>query len=236
MGVMVNEAIQSALRQRCEGTEILLIDDGSEDETWYRLKKCQFHRLRLIRNPTNRGLSYCRNLALNESRGRYLCILDADDILSPNKVRDHWQALEKDPEAGMVWGRTVLLRPGKQGIRRELEPGKDFRAGWDLVTPYLLSHSATTWRKDALIRAGGYDPAKILVEAPDLFLKVGDFAQQIYVPRIACFKRVIPTGKFRAELTEEKRQELSRQILQETLVRRFNYRPQEKDQFGLRSP
>ena len=131
----------------------------------------------------------------------------------------------------MAWGRTVVLYPRSAPLSREILPPRTFKPGWDLTTPYLLAHSSTTWRRDALIRAGGYDASKLLVEAPDLFLKVGDFAEQVYVPRIASFKRVLPTGRFRAELTEERKAQLSKKLVEETLARRFGVSPKHKDDF-----
>ena len=81
MGSVVNSAIRSALSQDSDSFEILILDDGSEDDTWMQLE--QFQRksnVRLFRNFRSKGLSAGRNKLLHEARGEFISILDADDL------------------------------------------------------------------------------------------------------------------------------------------------------------
>lgn len=80
----VGEAIESALAQR-EGIEVVVVDDGSTDETSSLLASFA-DRVRIFRQP-NAGPSAARNLGAQQARGEFLAFLDSDDILESGAVR-----------------------------------------------------------------------------------------------------------------------------------------------------
>ncbi|MBI4406000.1 MAG: glycosyltransferase family 2 protein [Deltaproteobacteria bacterium] len=209
-------AIASVFAQTSTHFEYLILDDGSTDGTWDYLKTFQNHpRIRLLRHSTRQGLCVCRNQMLESAQGEYLSILDADDILTPHKVQLHAEILAADPNVGVVWGRSIVT-----GDDSFLLPPEGFEPGWDLLTPYQATHSSTTWRKSALIRAGGYDPRWTHVEAPDLFLKVGDRWKQVFSPAVVTLKRLLRDNEFRTDLANAQSY-FSLQLLQHTLRRRY---------------
>lgn len=221
MGRFIEDAIESALTQEDHSFECLVLDDGSTDGTWEKLLRfARDPRVRLFRHESRKGLSACRNRLLREARGRYLSILDADDTLAPGKIARHAAALDARPEVSVVWGRAILARHDDEGERWTLVPPEGFEPGWDLTMSYQAAHSATTWRKSALERVGGYDPRWALVEAVDLFLKVGDFSEQLFCPALAAFKRIDPQSELRQQVAKEGK-ELSRALLKATLLRRY---------------
>src|SRR5690349_12188340 len=97
----LRDAIESVLAQSYQGAEILLVDDGSTDQTSEIAR--EYPQVRYIRQ-NNRGLSAARNAGLHRSRGRYVVFLDADDRLLPNAL-DTGIALFRDhPDSGFVFG------------------------------------------------------------------------------------------------------------------------------------
>ena len=218
MARYVGAAVESCLGQTSQDWELLVLDDGSTDSTWLLLQEwAGDSRIRLFRHEKCQGLSASRNELLKKARGRWLSILDADDLLFQTKMADHAKVLESRADIGVVWGSSVLLSNGEFTIL----PKAEFRPGWDVITPYQAAHSATTWRKEAVTGAGGYDPSRVLVEAPDLFLKVGDRYRQEYCPRLAALKRVDSNNSFRKQLTPDRRDALSHRLIEETLQRRY---------------
>src|SRR6202007_291490 len=79
----LGEALESALAQSYGSCEVIVVDDGSTDET--AKVAAAFNRIRYL-SQTNRGLAAARNAGLKASAGRYLVFLDADDRLLPDAV------------------------------------------------------------------------------------------------------------------------------------------------------
>jgi glycosyltransferase involved in cell wall biosynthesis len=107
----LREAVESVLGQTYRHWELLLVDDGSTDQS------SGIARLYAERYPAavrylehdgheNRGMSASRNLALRHAAGKYLGILDADDVWLANTLQDQVGILEAHPEAALVYGRV----------------------------------------------------------------------------------------------------------------------------------
>lgn len=101
-GQFVEQAVESVLAQDfpMEKTEILVVDDGSTDDTPQRLAKYG-DRIRYLRKP-NGGQASAFNFGVRESRGEIIALLDADDYWLPEKLQRIMQEFEKNPGAGMV--------------------------------------------------------------------------------------------------------------------------------------
>ncbi|XGV97092.1 MAG: glycosyltransferase family 2 protein [Leptolyngbya sp. BL-A-14] len=79
------ETLQSALNQTWQPLEIILVDDGSTDQSLTIAQSFQSSKLKVIAQP-NRGASAARNRALQEAQGEFVQYLDADDLLAPDKI------------------------------------------------------------------------------------------------------------------------------------------------------
>lgn len=107
----LQEAIESVLAQTYDHWELLLVDDGSTDQsTEIALRYAAQHpgKIRYLEHNGHRNLgkSSSRNLGLRHAKGEYIAFLDHDDIWLPNKLEDQVNILESRPEAGMMYGRT----------------------------------------------------------------------------------------------------------------------------------
>ena len=217
-------ALLSVRNQRSRDFEYLILDDGSSDGTWEYLQSLNFPWLRVLKNDQQQGLTACRNRLLKEARGELISILDGDDMLTPKKVESHALAMV-DSTVGVVYGRAKRLTPSPRGYLIEESHGSDYSPGWDLITPYAAVHSATTWRKSLIRAVGGYDAQWTIVEDSDLFLKVGEKSQQLFIPQYAAIKRIQPNNAFRSTLTPEKIKQLSNAVLKNALQRRYQVVP-----------
>src|SRR5437763_4626430 len=92
----VGAALQSALDQTWPDTEIIVVDDGSNDQT-YAVAKCYESANVKILRQDNRGAAAARNAALRQAQGDFLQYLDADDLLSPDKIREQVLLLQQHP-------------------------------------------------------------------------------------------------------------------------------------------
>ncbi len=101
---LVGAAVESVLAQDYRDVEVLVINDGSTDETASVMAKTYGSNPKVRCIPkANGGVSSARNLGLRESRGEFIAFLDADDVWLPGKLILQLECLRRFPEAGMVW-------------------------------------------------------------------------------------------------------------------------------------
>lgn len=95
-GRYIATAIQSVLQQSESDFELIVVDDSSSDESLSILERIAKtdSRMRLIVNESNRGPSYCRNVGMKKALGKYLCFVDSDDILMPERTRKMKEVLD----------------------------------------------------------------------------------------------------------------------------------------------
>ncbi len=105
------ESIESVLSQTYDGWELLLVDDGSTDESRniaLHYAKQYSGKVRYFDHSgrENRGMSASRNLGIANAKGEYIAFLDADDVWLPHKLEHQVAVLESQPHAAMVYGPT----------------------------------------------------------------------------------------------------------------------------------
>src|SRR4051794_19536973 len=94
-GDFVGMAIGSVLRQTCGDFELIVVDDGSTDDTAERVRRCADARVRLIQQ-TNRGPAAARNTAIRAACGAYVSMLDSDDLWLPSYLESMGRAFENE--------------------------------------------------------------------------------------------------------------------------------------------
>ena len=95
----IGRAIQSCIEQTFSAFELIVINDGSNDNSEAIISNYStYENITILNNTSNRGVSYTRNRGIKIARGEYLCFLDADDYFTPNKLDLINTCLEKNPE------------------------------------------------------------------------------------------------------------------------------------------
>jgi glycosyltransferase involved in cell wall biosynthesis len=153
----VEEAVDSVLGQDYGDFELLVVDDGSRDGSAEAVAARRDPRLRLVRRP-HLGRAAALNHAVGLARGRYLAILDADDLALPGRLELPARFLDANPLVGAV-GSAVqpLLGAARRASRRLPRGDAAIRLGFLLRNP--MFHSSVTYRAAALAGVGGFDPA-----------------------------------------------------------------------------
>lgn len=167
---MLAEAVSSALGQEGPGLELVVVDDGSTDDTPAVLERFGDTRLRVARTE-NRGVAAARNLGVSMARGRYVAFLDSDDMWLPGKLARQLDYLR---ETGLQACQTqeIWMRGGRRVNPRRIHLKKDgdfFSAALALC---LVSPSSVMIEREYFERLGGFDVGLPACEDYDLWLRM----------------------------------------------------------------
>lgn len=168
---LVCEAIDSVLAQDYWPVEVIVIDDGSTDDTAERLA-AYGDRIFCIAQP-NRGVSAARNAGIALARGEYLAFLDSDDLWEKNKLSAQMVFFRDHPEAQICQCEEIWIRNGKRvnPMNKHKKPsGMMFEPSLHLC---LVSPSAVIIRRSLLEEVGVFDETLLACEDYDLWLRIG---------------------------------------------------------------
>jgi glycosyltransferase involved in cell wall biosynthesis len=126
-------AIESVLRQTRDDFEIIVVDDGSTDDTEHRVRNSS-HQLVYLKQP-NAGVNAARNRGIAVARGEYIALLDSDDLWFDFKLQLQCDLLERFPDVGFVFSDFVIRKESGQDIGSGLSTWHRHRSGWVQVFP-----------------------------------------------------------------------------------------------------
>lgn len=167
----LSQAVDSALGQTFRDVEVVVVDDGSTDDTPARLA-AYGERIRTLRQA-NSGVALARNAGTAAARGRYVAFLDADDVWQPEKIERQLEALTQPPGARASYTAFDLVSADltPQEVRRTARAGslvEDLLCLGNVVgTP-----STVVCERDLLLDVGGFDPDLSLGADWDLWLRL----------------------------------------------------------------
>jgi glycosyltransferase involved in cell wall biosynthesis len=194
----LREAVDSALAQTRPGVEVVVVDDGSTDETPAILR--DYGSRIVARQQPQRGLPAARNVGLALATGEYVGFLDADDVLEPTKLER--QAALLDAERGVGWtycdvrivdevtGGTRLASE-RFDYRRRVLDGQLFR---ELAAGNFIPGMAPLLRRAVVAAAGPFDETLTALEDWDLWLRVALRAEARYLPAVLATYRLRAGG------------------------------------------
>jgi len=165
----LSDAIESVLAQSYSNYEIIVIDDGSPDNT---AEVAARYPVRYIRQE-NQGLSGARNTGWQASTGKYLVFLDADDRLTPQALQAGLNCFHAHPECAFVSGHHRYIN-GDGSLRNEYppEPIDDDYYMALLKRNYIGMHATVMYQRTVFDLVGGFDTSLKSCEDYDLYLRI----------------------------------------------------------------
>jgi GT2 family glycosyltransferase len=171
---LLEETLASVFAQEETDFEVLVVDDGSTDDTLATLARYG-DRVRVLRQA-NAGQGVARNLGIQEARGEYVAFLDSDDLWFPWTLSTYRQALQQHDGPAVVMGRARSFVRAEELARVGPEPLRTLH-----FTDYLASAEerfvrtacAVAVRTEALRRVGGFTSLRVNAEDYDLLFRLG---------------------------------------------------------------
>ena len=223
-------AIDSVLNQTYKDFEIIVVDDGSTDDTRDLVETKYKDKIRYFYQENN-GAPAARNKGILESRGEYCIFLDADDELGKNQVLLFERHGRKNPNAIIYgpWVRFVEINGKYQELyTNEKCEGDDILASW-IRGSWYISQCAIFWPKTTLNHLGGWDESLLINQDGDIAIRAliegFDFS---YCPQAYSFVRHHSSGYRSLSKALETKAILSSRLY---LLRKIEHLLQKKDLF-----
>lgn len=227
---LLRNAIDSVLNQSFTDFEIVVVDDGSSDNTFSLIR--DYHDERIIyAYKQNGGQNTANNVALRLARGEYISFLDSDDIWMKEKLEKTYQKFMSDPELGVVYNYTGGMVNGDIVLARE-----DIIEGWCykevLSKGYLTSPSFLSCKRSCFEVIGEFDEEQQACQDDDLcfklckHFKVGLIKEILGIYGMTADNQIAKNKKRGADyylrLLEKYRDEIIRECGVEMMKRKYN--------------
>jgi glycosyltransferase involved in cell wall biosynthesis len=192
-------AIESVISQIFEDWQIVLVDDGSTDNTTDVVAKFVDRcgpRIKYIKQE-NRGLPAARNAAIRASTSEYLALLDADDVWLPCRLSESVRVLAQRPNAGLSYGLIVRIDPeGQLGTTWLGNPKHaEGRIAPQIYTREVdLPCPTITFRRRCIDEVGMFDEGMRSTEDRDLWFRIALRYEVVFVPKVLAYYRVSPNS------------------------------------------
>ncbi len=183
----LRESIESILNQTFTDFEFIIIDDFSTDNTWEILTEYanQDHRIVLIKNEQNIGLTKSLNKGLKIAKGKYIARQDADDISLLNRLKKEVFLLDRQPEVVLVSCEIEYIdSEGYSGGTSQRACHPDLIPWYLLFYNYLGGHSQIMFRREPILKLYGYCEDYRYAQDYELWCRVAEIGKIVILPEI----------------------------------------------------
>lgn len=166
----LGEAIQSVLSQSYPRFEVVVVDDGSPDDT--SEVAARYPGVRCVRQD-NQGVSVARNSGLRRSEGEYVVFLDADDRLLPEALEAGLECLKAHPRCAFASGRYRFIAGDGSFLKQQRERIVDKDSYVALLRRnYVGPPAVVMYRRSVVTSVGGFDPPADMSADTDIYLRI----------------------------------------------------------------
>lgn len=184
----IQNTIQSVLSQSFDDFEIIVVDDGSKDDSLNQARLICSPKVRII-EQVNQGVAVARNIGIQNARGEFIAFLDADDEWKPNYLESIDEIVKKYPQCDMfVTAYRIVMGKDKYHYSAHLSDNDccldsywlTYKNAYDIVWT-----SATVIRKSAIVAAGMFTPGELIGQDLDLWARVACINPRVgYSPNV----------------------------------------------------
>lgn len=187
MAPLLGQAIESILAQTARDFELIVINDGSTDETGTVLNDFsqRDERVVVVDNAENQGLIRTLNHGLEIARGTFIARQDADNRSFPDRLAKQVSYLNQHPKVGLVGMPVSVVEDPCQTTVGRLLPDIILPSAlipWELLAYPYFAHDTIMARRDVMLDAGGYDLKQVYAEDYGLWVRLSRITQLAMLP------------------------------------------------------
>jgi len=183
-------ALESVLRQTFSEYEIIVVNDGSTDNTEEVIKPYLKHPKVRYYAKANGGQATAKNFGIRKSKGQYIAFLDADDLWAPEKLTKQVALFQTNPAIGVVYSSIGVVGPGGEEIPFEMPTCFRGRVLTHLYGGSFVSFSSTMVARELFEKQGVFDETLGMAIDYDLWLRLSLVTEFDFVPEVLSFCRV----------------------------------------------
>ena len=181
----IEKSIRSILEQTYREFELLIVDDGSSDNTQDVVNCIEDERIHYVQMPENKGVAAARNEGIRQAAYEYIAFQDSDDVWKPNKLEKQMQALIANPQAGMIYcayeghredGNIVII-PDEQMPLHDKQ-GDIYHK---LLCRNTIGAPTALVRKECFLKAGLFYERMTCLEDWELFLRIAEVYEILFM-------------------------------------------------------
>lgn len=187
-GKYISRAIESIISQTFSDWELIILNDGSKDNTKEIVKNYadKDSRIIYIENEKNLGIYKSANKGLKLAKGEYIARIDDDDEwIDKYKLEKQVEFLDKNKDYILVGTRAVCVDEEGNCIRKYKSPVTDKAIRKDILARNPFFHSSVLFKKDVVLKLGGYSEKNKITEDYDLWLRIGQLGKFYVLPIFA---------------------------------------------------
>jgi len=171
---LISRAIHSVLNQTYENLELIIVDDGSTDNTEQVVQSFNDTRLKYIKQPKNSGAAAARNTGIEAALGAYIAFLDSDDEWLPHKLEKQVKAFSvAPPEVGVVYSGIWWLEDGKtKYFSYPNNIKKDGYLRHSILKKGFIFLQSSVVKRECFSKAGMFDERLVVLEDWELWLRI----------------------------------------------------------------
>ncbi len=203
-GEFLQEAVQSVLDQTFRCFEVIVIDDGSTDNSSEILKSFQKLDTRIaMYHQENSGVIASLNRGCKLAKGKYIARMDADDVCHPVRLEKQISFLEKHPEVGILGSAAFIVNEFGATVDQIVVPANPALIQWHLAFENCFVHSSVVMRRDVLQALDYYRSGARHAEDYDLWSRATDITRLTNLPDSLMKRRVWDGNVGNANSTEQ---------------------------------
>jgi|SRR5437773_8040849 len=198
-GKYIREAIESVLRQDGVDFELVVVDDASRDDTAAVVQTFTDPRIRLIRNPSHRGVAFCHNVVIANSTSPFIAHVDSDDMILPGALRVMVAALRSFPQIGQAYCHFFPIpergdiapkafQAWRAALLRYKPPDVDHRRA--LLVHGMVASPLRTYRREVFDVVGRFDETLTYAVDYEMAVRIADNYELRLVPEFMYARRI----------------------------------------------